>query len=182
MRKRQKQARKMQRAEKRLKKDRAFPFSMRCIRSRWQQFGCQAGRFAKKAAREQKILEQSALDFREAFAWLERYVQHVRTSVHSYAPLLCCSGMASRWTEIRSTSLMQSFRVSLSLQRAFCCSLSCWHHRKFSNCQQCQGWFLEVAQSDCVAALFMKPPLGRWRKDPSTQLCLCVDNGKPLYL
>jgi len=118
MRKRQKQARKMQRAEKRLKKDRAFPFSMCCIRSRWQQFGCQAGRFAKKAAREQKILEQSALDFREAFAWLERYVQHVRTSVHSYAPLLCCSGMASRWTEIRSTRLHAGFCILLSLHCA----------------------------------------------------------------
>ena len=29
---------------------------------------------AKKAEREQKMLEQWALDFREAFAWLEKFV------------------------------------------------------------------------------------------------------------
>ena len=35
---------------------------------------CQASRRAKRAAKEEEILAQSALSFRDAFGWLERCV------------------------------------------------------------------------------------------------------------
>ena len=49
---------------------------------------CQASRRAKRAAKEEEILAQSALSFREAFGWLERCVPVALARVLS---LLCSS-------------------------------------------------------------------------------------------
>ena len=74
VRKHQKAARKQARAEKRARKAHVSAFVLVPRLRPLLNVCCQASRRAKRAAKEEEILAQSALSFREAFGWLERCV------------------------------------------------------------------------------------------------------------
>ena len=74
VRKHQKAARKQARKEKRARKAHASAFALVPQLCPLLNVCCQVSTRAKRAAKEEEILAQSALSFREAFVWLERCV------------------------------------------------------------------------------------------------------------